>query len=152
MSKLKLIYDRYNVSKEEVEKEVAEVISTIFEELPEVENIYVVGTTPSFNDGEPCTHTQSSAFNVKNLDNEEESSEDTLLDHLPDGESGACYETLETGQSEFSDTEKVSLARNVLRCISDKFYYLYGTNVHILFVRESSEVYRKFSGYADGGY
>jgi hypothetical protein len=49
-------------------KNVNEVLSVIFAEMPKLNLIRVRGSTPSFNDGDPCTHSQTVAVDVYDPD------------------------------------------------------------------------------------
>lgn len=54
--------------KEAAQKNVNEVLSAIFTEMPKLNLIRVQGYTPGFNDGDPCTHSQVVAVDVYDPD------------------------------------------------------------------------------------
>lgn len=59
MSKLEELEEKYKIvrqSQEEKRIELAEVIDTVFKEMPMINRIMVYGSTPGFNDGDPCRH------------------------------------------------------------------------------------------------
>ncbi len=50
--------------KETAQKNVNEILSLVFAEMPKLGRIRVRGYTPGFNDGDPCTHSQTLAVDV----------------------------------------------------------------------------------------
>ena len=62
---LEELEEKYNAGADRsaLQRVTAADIAAIFAHLPAVQQIELVGHTPYFNDGEPCTHSQSEAVN-----------------------------------------------------------------------------------------
>jgi hypothetical protein len=60
MSKLDELIESYGedyaARRAKAKKNVVEVFDAIFEEIPDLKFIRMIGYTPGFNDGDPCTH------------------------------------------------------------------------------------------------
>lgn len=67
-------YQRPKIDREAVSSEINEVLSTVFRECPGVNLILMYGYTPGFNDGEPCTHSQSTVVDAYGFCEEETAS------------------------------------------------------------------------------
>lgn len=50
------------IDREEALRELKEVFEACFDEMPELRQITLLGQTPSFNDGDVCTHSESVAL------------------------------------------------------------------------------------------
>jgi len=62
---LEALENKYNVGVDaaEIARQTGEDIAAVFELLPAVESIELVGHTPYFNDGDACTHSQDTSVN-----------------------------------------------------------------------------------------
>lgn len=54
--------------REKAKNRIYNALDTIYEEIPDLKLIRVVGYTPGYNDGDPCVHEQSVAVDVYNPD------------------------------------------------------------------------------------
>ena len=67
-------YQKPKIDREALSTEINDVLSTLFRELPAVNLILMYGYTPGFNDGEPCTHSQSTVVDAYGFYSEETAS------------------------------------------------------------------------------
>lgn len=106
---------------EEAETFTTEAIRLVFEKHPNLEAIQILGYTPGFNDGDPCTHRQRTAFFKSGVNEEEE-------------------EMWEDGFYEDGD--------DLLDALRDHFHLLYDTNFKLIFRRgQPVEVDEYWCGY-----
>ena len=138
--KLRELYDRFHKTRDQIVQETDEVISTIFQEVPEIMNIFVSGQTPAFADGEPCTHSQDHHFNAchKDYDSQEEESPELLKD----------LSALNGRQYNVSDLEtmvipedKLKLVNHLVCDLENHLYSIRGTNFMLLFTRDEKDGY-----------
>ncbi len=156
MNKLDELYAKAVASKtgrkEAAQKNVNEVLSAIFAEMPKLNLIRVQGHTPGFNDGDPCTHSQIVAVDVYDPDelfsdlhygDDEEKDEEAKSLSL----SGPL---LEWSRYEWKDGKAVPnplpddphhaaciKAREVVDALDDDFEILFDTNFTLDIVRDS---------------
>ena len=145
--------------KELAQKNINETLSFIFAEMPKLKLIRVRGWTPSFNDGDPCTHSQCVAVDVYDPndlfeeffledENEFEDEDNSSIKSLLTGE------RLEWSHYLWNDTlnkrEENKLpddphhaacvkAVEIVDALSDDFEFLYDTNFTVDFVRDADE-------------
>lgn len=75
MSDIKTLLKQYEEINAELNKQISEngkqflesVFQEIFDQNEGLKLIYIVGWTPSFNDGEPCTHSQESYVGARHF-------------------------------------------------------------------------------------
>lgn len=163
MQRLLDLHSKFVKSKEQMKAELDEVFQAIFGEYPDIKNLFILGTTPSFNDGEPCEHTQRVAINVnvesENDENDPEhddSEEFTIFDssgNACDLENGSCWAVLESGLKR-QEEEAYKPALDLLKSLVGHFQALYGgTSFYVFVVRgEDGISYKVYNGYADEGY
>ncbi len=137
--KLKELYDRFHKTRDQIVQETDEVISTIFQEVPEIMNIFVAGSTPSFNDGEPCTHSQDHTLNAchHDYDSQEESPE--LLKDLS-VLNGRQY-NVSNVETIVIPEDKLKLANTLIHDLENHLYSIRGTNFMLLFTRDEKDGY-----------
>jgi hypothetical protein len=131
--------------KEAAQKNVNEVLSAIFAEMPKLNLIRVQGYTPSFNDGDPCNHSQTVAVDVYDPDCLFESlDEDDELCSLMTGEkldwSHCAYENGQTSRTPLpQDPHHAACikAREVVDAMDGDFEILFDTNFTLDIVRDT---------------
>lgn len=153
--KVNSLVDRLKQNESIIRKEIDEAISAIFEENPEIQNIYVVGTTPGFNDGEPCTHSQQFCFNAREIQDEDDNTH-VLITELPDEESYDDFINYDHernyNENENQPEPNILEAAELIRSLENHFEFLYETNFQILFSRNSDGTYATLQGDASCGY
>lgn len=118
---------------ESVEKEIKEVLTAAFSEIPELSFIWLRGYTPSWNDGEPCYHHMNTATNLSDPDYLIREYYDQMKD-LPDNFIETCK------ANDYADLlikrPQIERLHKLLQNMSSLFQAVYDTNFDVIWTRK----------------
>ncbi len=124
-------YETFVESVQAKEKEIFElVITTILKENPTLKSIVVKGSTPSFNDGDPCRH-WIELMHPSEYESDRESHIETIISNFDDGEEGTA-EAIEALIPNIAFADGI-ISDDVQSLITDISESLYGTDWIIIF-------------------
>ena len=108
------------------------ILREVFDALPELTHIEVIGYTPSFNDGDPCYHDGNWYIRWMGLWSECDYFE---LEHVENGEASIIYD--EDAKRPVDVPPKLISALDMM---SQYFEYDFGTNSVSIFARQNGKV------------
>lgn len=142
MNKLDELYNKAIAAnagrKEAAQKNVNEVLSVLFAEIPSLDQIRVRGWTPGFNDGDPCTHIQEVAVGDYDPwgtfdDNDEDEDEDE-----EDGEKSK--DDQDVNDEDHPEHLAYKKAHKIVEALDDDFATLFNTNFELSISRSDAKL------------
>lgn len=119
---------------------------TLFAENKNLDVVLINGYTPSFNDGDPCSHTQYCTFDTDEIN-------DTFdfYDHFCDEDEDDVDEKVEKLNANLSNTESYDIERK-MDGIEDLLERVYDTDFYICILRNEDGSIEINTGDYDCGY
>ena len=131
---------------------VSEVLKQAFQENPEVDYFMVTGYTPSFNDGDACTHTMYVVTDAGELHENCQDTESFMLALMPNYcEDDDLYEVFEEFELKDVGYEVWNAVDDTLTPFTDLLEEVLGSGWKILAVRDGENVKFEIEDY-DCGY